>query len=208
MKTKKQEPVTKERLIEMMLNKINLVSEDAVRRTNEIGISAFSAMRKAATGDEKLASELLHEVVADVEFYIASLNQSQRILTELIESYDKIKAEEKQNADEKKEIKMRKIEGVSDWNDFVADVQYFLGEDGGYKPGSFDVLLDNGYNHIRIRFYTEFDTDNDGRFCNDFSIKKEGDSVWVSEEDFFKGLESRYSFPFYICDPKTEYTWL
>lgn len=202
MKTKKQEPVTKERLIEMMLNKINLVAEDAVRRTNEIGFSAFNAMRRAATGDEKLASELLHEVVADVEFYIASLNQSQRLLTELVESYKKVKA------DEKKEIKMRKIEGVSDWNDFVADVQYFLGEDGGYKPGSFDVLLDNGYNHIRIRFYTEFDTDNDGRFCNDFSIKKEGDSVWVSEEDFFKGLESRYSFPFYICDPKTEYTWL
>lgn len=202
MKTKKQEPVTKERLIEMMLNKVNLVSEDAVRRTNAIGFSAFNALRKAATGDEKLASELLHEVVADVEFYIASLNQSQRLLTELIESYDKIKAEEE------KEIKTRKIEGVSDWNDFVADVQYFLGEDGGYKPGSFDVLLDNGNNNIRMRFYTEFDTDNDGRFCNDFSIKKEGDSVWVSEEDFFKSLESRYSFPFYICDPKTEYTWL
>lgn len=202
MKTKKQEPVTKERLIEMMLNKVNLVSEDAVRRTNAIGFSAFYALRKAATGDEKLASELLHEVVADVEFYIASLNQSQRLLTELIESYDKIKAEEE------KEIKMRKIESESDWNDFVADVQYFLGEDGGYKPGSFDVLLDNGNNNIRMRFYTEFDTDNDGRFCNDFSIKKEGDSVWVSEEDFFKSLESRYSFPFYICDPKTEYTWL
>lgn len=202
MKTKKQEPVTKERLIEMMLNKVNLVAEDAVRRTNAIGFSAFNALRKAATGDEKLASELLHEVVADVEFYIASLNQSQRLLTELIESYDKIKAEEE------KEIKTRKIEGVSDWNDFVADVQYFLGEDGGYKPGSFDVLLDNGNNNIRMRFYTEFDTDNDGRFCNDFSIKKEGDSVWVSEEDFFKSLESRYSFPFYICDPKTEYTWL
>ena len=201
MKTKKQEPVTKERLIEMMLNKVNLVAEDAVRRTNAIGFSAFNALRKAATGDEKLASELLHEVVADVEFYIASLNQSQRLLTELIESYDKIKAEEE------KEIKTRKIEGVSDWNDFVADVQYFLGEDGGYKPGSFDVLLDNGNNNIRMRFYTEFDTDNDGRFCNDFSIKKEGDSVWVSEEDFFKSLESRYSFPFYICDPKTEYTW-
>ena len=202
MKTKKQEPVTKERLIEMMLNKVNLVAEDAVRRTNAIGFSAFNALRKAATGDEKLASELLHEVVADVEFYIASLNQSQRLLTELIESYDKIKAEEE------KEIKTRKIEGVSDWNDFVADVQYFLGEDGGYKPGSFDVLLDNGNNNIRMRFYTEFDTDNDGRFCNDFSIKKEGDSVWVSEEDFFKSLESRYSFPFYICDPKTEYAWL
>ena len=202
MKTKKQEPVTKERLIEMMLNKVNLVAEDAVRRTNAIGFSAFNALRKAATGDEKLASELLHEVVADVEFYIASLNQSQRLLTELIESYDKIKAEEE------KEIKTRKIEGVSDWNDFVADVQYFLGEDGGYKPGSFDVLLDNGNNNIRMRFYTEFDTDNDGRFCNDFSIKKEGDSVWVSEEDFFKSLESRYSFPFYICDPETEYTWL
>ena len=186
----------------MMLNKVNLVAEDAVRRTNAIGFSAFNALRKAATGDEKLASELLHEVVADVEFYIASLNQSQRLLTELIESYDKIKAEEE------KEIKTRKIEGVSDWNDFVADVQYFLGEDGGYKPGSFDVLLDNGNNNIRMRFYTEFDTDNDGRFCNDFSIKKEGDSVWVSEEDFFKSLESRYSFPFYICDPKTEYTWL
>lgn len=202
MNTKKQESVTKERLIEMMLNKVNLVAEDAVRRTNDIGFSAFNAMRKATTGDEKLASELLHEVVADVEFYIASLNQSQRLLTELVESYDKIKAEEE------KEIKTRKIEGVSDWNDFVADVQYFLGEDGGYKTGSFDVLLDNGYNHIRIRFYTAFDTDNDGRFCNDFSIKKEGDSVWVSEEDFFKSLESRYSFPFYICDPKTEYTWL
>ena len=101
---------------------------------------------------------------------------------------------------------MRKIENKKDWEDFVADVEYNLGEVESYMTGAFAVSQDgddwNGH------FYTEFDTDNDGYFINDFSINPAESSEWETPEQFFDGLIGNYSFPFYICDTGANYSWL
>ena len=101
---------------------------------------------------------------------------------------------------------MRKISSKKDWNDFVADVEYFLGEDGGYKDGSFAVSQDG--DDWNGRFFTEFDTDSDGFLHNSLCFKTYGENEWIGSEYAFIGMTRYYSFPFYIRGPKDNFTWL
>ena len=101
---------------------------------------------------------------------------------------------------------MRKISSKKDWNDFVADVEYFLGEDGNYKEGAFAVS-ENG-DDWNGHFYTEFEKDADGFYCLNLSFKDYGHTEWENSSQFFNGLLGNYHTPFYICDTGANYSWL
>lgn len=98
---------------------------------------------------------------------------------------------------------MRKISNKKDWEDFVADVEHFLGEDERNTPGCFG--LSQNEDDIDGRFFTEFDCDKGDYYL---VFKETGQHVWASSDDFIDGLTEKYNFPFFISDANVNYRWL
>ena len=103
---------------------------------------------------------------------------------------------------------MRKIENEKDWNNFVADVEYHLGEEGHYTNGVFGVL--QNADDVPVVFFTEFDVDSDGYYWLNPLFKEWGGCDWKSGSGFFYNLSKSYAFPFYIrdYDHASSYSWL
>ena len=101
---------------------------------------------------------------------------------------------------------MRVIKSKKDWDDFIADVQYHLGEDGNYRDGSFAVSQNN--DDWDGRFFTEFMTDTDGFSTTELGLRGLCQSVWETPDQFYDGLLGNYHTPFFIVDTGANYSWL